>query len=106
MQLNLRLKLLMSLSQFDISTFSLFQLRLQDVHFPINTSNFRLLLIEDVVELLLEFPLRLFSFFHNLLSELFLFLIEIFDLFIENFYMKLELLLHFDVISHISLVLL
>ena len=53
MQLNLRLKLLVSLRQFDIGGFRLLQLSLADVEVTVDSGYLRLLLIEDVVELVL-----------------------------------------------------
>jgi len=84
----------------------LFQLSLTDTQFAINSGDLTLLLIQNALELELQFLFGLTSFLVHRILELFFFLLKLFNSFIQYLNVQFQLLLHFDMVSYFCFVLL
>ena len=94
------------LQELRVLDFHLLQLGQCQVFVSVNARNFTLLLVKDALKLRFQFPFDLLIVFYELASKRFLFFFEVFDSFIQNLDVKLELLLYLDMVSHLTLIVL
>jgi len=84
----------------------LFELSLADTDLAINSGDLTLLLIQNALELELQFLFRLASFLVHRILELFFLLLEFFNSLIQHLDMQFQLLFYFDMVSYFCFILL